>query len=106
MPLPDNHSMGAGEVVPAETPMLASESAQPVTDPAQLLQMMQNQAPPPPGGLARPSERPAEPMTAGLGEPQTGPAPSQNRAADTLDQIAAVTGDARFTQMAQRARSI
>ena len=105
MPLPDNHSM---EVVPAEAPMPASQAAQPVTDPAQLLQMMQNQAPPPAGGLTRPSERPEEPITAGLGVPldATQATPARNRAAEALEQIFAVTGDLRFQEMAQRARSI
>jgi hypothetical protein len=116
MPLPDNHS--GGSLLPAETPMPSSSSAgaptadpsqaaRPVTDPAQLLQMLQEQAPPPAGGLARPSERPEETISTGMGQSDLATPPAgRNRAAEALEQIFAVTGDARFEELANRARSI
>jgi hypothetical protein len=62
--------------------------------------------------LAAPSERPQEPVTAGLPfGPGAGPeaissmfAQRRNQTADVLDQVAAWTGDPRMQEMAQRAR--
>jgi aspartate/methionine/tyrosine aminotransferase len=69
--------------------------------------MLQEQAPPPAGGLARPSERPEETISTGMGQPDLATPPAgRNRAAEALEQIFAVTGDARFEELANRARSI
>jgi hypothetical protein len=102
MGIPENNP-GSGEVVPAPQPGTTGN----VTSPDQLLAMMQGMTPPAPGGLARPSERMDEPVTAGLAsdDPVT-PIQAPNKAADTLDQIFAATGDARFASLAQRARTI
>jgi hypothetical protein len=75
-----------------------------VTDPSQILAMLQQSAPPPQGGLSRPTERPDEPVTTGLAQPID--APSRNRAAETLELMASATGDDRFVRMAQRARMV
>lgn len=109
MPLPDNHSGG----VPSETPMPAVPGGAPVeggtpaqgpADPAAVLQMLSQQAPPPGGGLARPTERPNEELLEGQGGAMAASAP--NKAAETLELMASATGDERFRAMAQRARMI
>lgn len=103
MGIPENNpgSQAGGEVVAAPPPGTTGN----VTSPDQLLAMLQGTPPPAAGGLARPSERMSEPVTAGLqAEDPVTPMEPPNKAADVLDQIAATTGDDRFARLAQRAR--
>lgn len=62
---------------------------------------------PPLGGLGRPTERPNEPVTAGLpGSPQ-GPLPQQGGSlTGVLTRMAAASGSAALTQLAQRAGAL
>ena len=101
MGIPDNAS--APPMADQMATMPAPGQSGNITDPNQILALLQQQAPPPPGGLARPSDRPDEPLLAGASVPAP---PQRNRAAEALEQMAAVTGDDRFVRMAQRARMV
>lgn len=101
MGVPDNRS-GAVTPSPVPAPLPPQGQSGNVTDPSQILAMLQQQAPPPEGGLARPTDRPNEPL---LATPTT-PAPAKNRAAEVLEMMASTTGDDRFARMAARARMI
>ena len=127
IPLPDNRSGGpgpppqdiqvppAGASAPAATPPAVGAAptvgTQPAVPPEQLIaQALQAQgaAPVP---LGAPTQRPSEPITAGL---PFGPGPNQvpvstprrNLAAESLEAIAAATGDTELLQLAIRARQL
>jgi hypothetical protein len=102
MPLPDNRTPGPPSPGGNVVPMPGTQPPQGPQDPAALLEVLKGMPPPPAGGLARPSDRPEEAITA----PQTTPPASRNVAAETFELMAEATGDPRFTVMAQRARSI
>lgn len=88
-------------------PTTAGPSAQPGPDLLALAAQMGGGQP-----LNAPTQRPAEPVTAGLPiGPGAGPealagmfSMRRNQTADVLEQVAAATGDTRFLQMAQQAR--
>ena len=102
MGIPDNRQ-APPFAAPAPAPIPAGAGAAPPRDPQAILDLLQSQPPPPIGGLARPTDRPDEAITQGLGTPQP---PTVNKAADTFEMMAAVTGDERFKMMAARARSL
>ena len=102
MGIPDNQGVQP-VTVPAGEPPVDGGGPAPQMDPAQLLEMLKQQPPPPAGGLARPTDRPNEPLTQGMTGP---PPPAKNKAADALDMMAAATGDLRLAALAQRARMI
>lgn len=74
------------------------------------LQAALGASPPPAGGLLRPTERPHEPLTAGLSTGD-GPGPEMldhtpNPVVDTLARVATLTGDPTLAAIADRARAM
>jgi hypothetical protein len=106
MGIPDNQASPEVAAIPVDptTGVPVSGGTAAPTDPAALLESLRAQAPPPAGGLARPTDRPEEPVTAGLNAPAVTQMLPPNKAAETLEAIFATTGDQRFAALAARAR--
>ena len=75
-------------------------------NPVGLIQAAQQGPSPVPGGITRPSEAPKEPITAGI-DSGRGPGrqtvfPQRNAIADQYAELAYVTGDPWYADLAQR----
>lgn len=109
IPLPQRDAVAAAAATPAQAPLGPPPGA-PVSggNPIEaLLAAAQGTPPPAGGGLAAPSARPGEPVTAGLPVgPGPGPealGPSRARAStvrDSFEMLAELTGDPRYKRLA------
>jgi len=112
VPLPDMRSSapaaGPGPVGAGVPPAVQGQNPTvPSTDPRMAAMSAAAGVGRPPALLARPSQRPTEPITAGLpGGPGPGPEAfgGTDRVAATLDRIATLTGDPKLRELAERAR--
>lgn len=104
-PLPQTPSAPVGRPAPPQAPPgpQGPQSGAPGLDVAGAMEAARQFQPPNLGGLTRGTERPNEPVTAGLpSTPQATP-PSGGSLAGTLAKMAAASGSAALTQLAQRA---